>query len=178
MDAIPNGPRKKILQGSFDLVLKLPWNEAAGAPWSLLVFAKKKVVLKTLFFYLRWLHCLRWGHGSRDVLCQKRIGRGYRRRRHNCGRDSGTRCVLWRGMKSFVKLTNVSILTSRMRYTPNFFKQTISIPMKLQQQFSYFSLFFWHFSNQILCTLWSGVVLSLKSALGGWAEQSLLLGWK
>lgn len=53
MDAIPNGPRKKILQGSFDLVLKLPWNEAAGAPWSLLVFAKKKVVLKTLFFLFK-----------------------------------------------------------------------------------------------------------------------------
>ena len=44
--------------------------------------------------------------------------------------------------KSFVKLTNVSIRTSRMRYTPKFFKLTISIPMKLQQQFSYFSLFF------------------------------------
>ena len=30
MDAIPNGPCKKFSQGSFDLVLKLPWNEAAG----------------------------------------------------------------------------------------------------------------------------------------------------
>ena len=66
--------------------------------------------------------------------------------------------------KSFVKLTNVSIRTSRMRYTPNLQQQ------QQQQQFSYFSLFFWHFLNQILWTLWSRLVLSLKSALGGWTQ--------
>ena len=59
MDVIPNGPCKKFLRGSLDLVLKLPWNVAAGVAENTLIlcrgiiesacFAKKKVVLKTLF---------------------------------------------------------------------------------------------------------------------------------
>ena len=63
MDAIPNGPRKKLLQGSLDLVLKLPWNEAAGVAENTLIlcrgisesacFCQEKSCFKNAFFDLR-----------------------------------------------------------------------------------------------------------------------------
>ena len=40
MDAIANGPRKKFLQGSLDLVLKLPWNEAVGVAENTLILRR------------------------------------------------------------------------------------------------------------------------------------------
>ena len=63
MDAIPNGTRKKFLQGSLDLVLKLPWNEAAGVAENTLIlcrgimksacFCQEKGFFKNAFIYLR-----------------------------------------------------------------------------------------------------------------------------
>ena len=63
MDNIPNGPLKKFLQGSLDLLLKLPWNEAAGVAENTLIlcrgiiesacFCQEKSCFKNTFFDLR-----------------------------------------------------------------------------------------------------------------------------
>ena len=63
MDVIPNGPCKKFLRGSLDLVLKLPWNVAAGVAENTLIlcrdiiesacFFQEKSCFKNTFFDLR-----------------------------------------------------------------------------------------------------------------------------
>ena len=48
MDAIANGPRKKFLYGSLDLVLKLAWNEAAGVAENTLILCRG--IMESAFF--------------------------------------------------------------------------------------------------------------------------------